>query len=733
VLRPVIVLTVPPGTSADFARTALSAARQDVPQLRIEVVADDQADVAGAVQGLAKQDPRFRLASEAETAGADVVLQLDSGARFATGHVAAVLRAFQDPEVDVVVTGRAVEHGPRGSLVQRVGPRDAAPLPSQVAVRATHWPLAGQALLDGPGRRDLDDVVVAMRIGEPPAPAAVVTVIAELSTGTPVLSLREQLADFAAAGVPLIVAVGGPLRGAARAAMTRLGARTVTAATPAQARAAAVAACATDIVCFVPAGWELRPDQARALASTLLESGVGAVVPLVRDAGGSILGAGMVWADGRSAPARLLAGHPSADAGDQPCAVPAAGPEGLTMRTADLAGPLEGGAPWWAVRATAGRRVLLDPRVAVGVPRFTPPSGTRDAVPPPDLPAGDTSVAASRDAMAALGFRVVGVQPDGGTWRAVVERSAARTEPVATRRWALKIGAPPGRRGDPWGDVFFADDLAAALRSLGNDVVVDRDGAGLRPSAYLDRVVLNLRGYQVVARQPGTAHLLWIISHPEDVPVAEMRQYDRVYVASLRWHEELRAAGVEAHPLLQATNPERFRPDASTPDTGPDLLFVGNSRHQFRPIVADARAAGLHPTVIGRDWEQFLRGEEIAALSIDNADLPSAYRAAGIVLNDHWGDMVTHGFLNNRLFDAVAAGARVVSDDVPGIAEVFGDAVAVYRTPEDLGRLCAQDARGAFGTDEQRRARAAAVARDHSFLARARQLMTDAAQIPTLA
>jgi hypothetical protein len=368
----------------------------------------------------------------------------------------------------------------------------------------------------------------------------------------------------------------------------------------------------------------------------------------------------------------------------------------------------------------------------LAVPRFTPPSGTRDAAPPGDLAAPVGAVEASAAAFAALDLQTVGVQPDGGTWRAVVARSAIRAQPVAARRWALKIGAPPGRRGDPWGDVFFADDLAAALRSLGNDVVVDRDGAGLRPSAYLDRVVLNLRGYQVVPRQPGAAHLLWIISHPADVQVAEMRQYDRVYVASRTWHEELRAQGVQAHPLLQATNPDRFRPDAGQPGTGPDLLFVGNSRHQLRPIVADARAVGLRPTVIGRDWEKFLPADEIAAMSIDNADLPGAYRSAGIVLNDHWGDMVSHGFLNNRLFDAVAAGARVVSDDVPGIAEVFGDAVAVYRTPEDLGRLCAPQRRDAFGTDEQRRARAAAVAQEHSFLARAQQLMADAARIPLL-
>ena len=33
-----------------------------------------------------------------------------------------------------------------------------------------------------------------------------------------------------------------------------------------------------------------------------------------------------------------------------------------------------------------------------------------------------------------------------------------------------------------------------------------------------------------------------------------------------------------------------------------------------------------------------------------------------MVLNDHWEDMRAEGFLSNRLFDAVASGARVVTD-----------------------------------------------------------------------
>ncbi len=577
------------------------------------------------------------------------------------------------------------------------------------------------------------------------------TAVVEVSESSPPLSVKPLIAQLLAADIPVAVALTGPVRLAGRFA---LGGWLRDKGVPVAADTRdAAAAATTPVVTFLPAGWEIDTAALAGLAGLLLQRDAAAVVPVARDAGGSILGAGLIWADAGSLPQRFLAGHPHADIAGRIVAVPSPHPEGLTVRTEAVragGGPgLAIPAPYWPLvmlaRSAAAGPVLVDGRWSLSIPRFTPPRasghGRRSAKGLTDgqsrevvAAAPQQAVADSRAAMAELGWTVVGVEPGGDTrWRALVARSAVRTEPVAARRWALKIGAPPGRRGDPWGDVFFADDLAAALRGLGNDVIIDRDGSAGRATAYLDRVVLNLRGYQVLPRQPGAVNLLWIISHPDDIPADELRAYDRVYAASAQWPRKVREDwGIEVEPLLQATNPERFHPDVIAPDTGHDLLFVGNSRHQFRPIVADCRTAGLRPTVIGRDWEKYLPADEIAALSVPNSELPTAYRGAGIVLNDHWGDMASHGFLNNRLFDAVACGARVISDDVPGLREVFGDAVAVYWTPEDLARLCDPLRRAQFGTDDQIRQRAAAISAEHSFTARARRLMADAASVEIL-
>jgi hypothetical protein len=753
-----VVLQVRPETAGELARSALSVARQDMADWELFVVHDDDAALLAAAADLASGDGRIAGVASVDDAMAaargSVVCWLESGARFPAGYLDGVRAALADPAARIAVAGRLIEHGPRFQQVDRVLPDSPVdPAVSQLSVRSTDAGRPVAELLAGPGRRNLPGLAVATRFGDVPRVRASVTAVAELHQQSPGLSVRPQLAQLLDAGLPVVAAASGPARLVGPAALgglrRRPGLVAVNGTSQAAARLAALRAIDTPLVAFVPAGWEIDPQALIALAELLEERDAAAVMPVARDAGGSVLGAGLIWADGSSAPQRMLAGHPFADVAGRVLEVPAPHPEGLVLTTEDaLAGLRDDGlpAPWWPVpmmhRAGRSGPVLVDGRHDIAIPRFTPKQANQAtpgragselrralAASAPAQP-----VAASRAALAGADWHATGVVPTpDGDWRAIVARGPARTQPVPQRRWALKIGAPPGERGDSWGDVFFAEDLARALRELGNDVVVDRDGSAGRSGAYLDRVVLNLRGYQVVRRQPGTAHLLWIISHPDLVSVDEMRGYDRVYAASASWPAEIRRQhGIEVESLLQATDPARFHPDAAEPDTGPDLLFVGNSKNEYRPIIADCRAAGLRPTVIGRGWEKFLPADEIAALEVSNAQLPAAYRSAGVVLNDHWGDMVEKGFLNNRLFDAVACGARIVSDDVRGLREVFGEAVQVYHGRDDLIRLGDPANRAAFGSEQERRERAARIAAEHSFDARARRLMTDAAAIPVL-
>ncbi|WP_019144770.1 glycosyltransferase [Aeromicrobium massiliense] len=308
--------------------------------------------------------------------------------------------------------------------------------------------------------------------------------------------------------------------------------------------------------------------------------------------------------------------------------------------------------------------------------------------------------------------------------RATVQDGPAAGLP--SLRWSIKIAAPAGPLGEAWGDTHFAADLARALRRYGQQVVVDRREVHVRPASdYLDDVTLTLRGLDRVSPQPGATNLLWVISHPDDVSDDELRSgFDRIYAASRSWADRATTrSGVSVRPLLQATDPDRFSPQGAA-TAGLGVLFVGNSRKVFRPVVRDAVAAGADLTVFGRDWDGLIDPQLVRAELLPNEQLPAAYRGADVVLNDHWRDMAVEGFVSNRLFDAVAAGARVVSDAVEGLDALFGGSVQVYRTADDLSTLL-DPACARWPDDEARRANARAVAEHHSFDARARTLLAD--------
>lgn len=314
-------------------------------------------------------------------------------------------------------------------------------------------------------------------------------------------------------------------------------------------------------------------------------------------------------------------------------------------------------------------------------------------------------------------------------WR--IERAETRIlvdEKAPRLRWALKTSSPGSSLGDLWGDTYYAHDLAAALRRLGQQVVVDRTSSWDRPATSgWDDVTLTLRGLHRFTPQPDAVNLLWVISHPDKVTVDELREgWDEVYAAGPVWAEaQSLKAGVPIRPLLQATDPARFQRSEAGPGAG-GVLFVGRTRGERRPVVLDAAEVADDLEVYGDDgWERYIAQRHIGGAVMPNTELPRAYSTARVVLNDHWSDMRRGGFLSNRLFDAAATGARIVSDDLPGLTEAFGGQVRTYRTLDELSALLSADS-SQWPSKDELDAAAARVATDHSFDARAVRLLDDA-------
>jgi len=87
--------------------------------------------------------------------------------------------------------------------------------------------------------------------------------------------------------------------------------------------------------------------------------------------------------------------------------------------------------------------------------------------------------------------------------------------------------------------------------------------------------------------------------------------------------------------------------------------------------------------------------------------------------------MAQKGFIQNRIFDAVACGTPVITDSVVGLKEVFGTIVQTYESLDELRWLCSPDGLNSFGTMEDRTLQAKEMRETHSFDARAQTLVND--------
>jgi hypothetical protein len=251
-------------------------------------------------------------------------------------------------------------------------------------------------------------------------------------------------------------------------------------------------------------------------------------------------------------------------------------------------------------------------------------------------------------------------------------------------RLAIQIGPATWDDAGHWGDLSFARSLERAFRRLGwaTSVLVDDEAEG--PVARRADVALHVVGVRRPPLHPGQLHLLWVISHPDAVRPHRCDLYDAVFVASDAFAEQLRARVTPPVTALhQATDPRRFFPEAGGPVH--DLLLVGNARRGGRPVLDALGGSPLDLAVYGSGWRpESLDPRHLRGTWIRNEDLHRYYAAAAIVLNDHWTDMRDEGFISNRIYDALASGAFVLTDEVAGLDAEFETGLMTWSDPESL-------------------------------------------------
>lgn len=486
------------------------------------------------------------------------------------------------------------------------------------------------------------------------------------------------------------------------------------------------------------------------------ESGAAALHPLVLSSRHLVSDAGVVYPPHGKDPVPFLGGmHPDAVVWPAPWfSVPGA-PVPLLARTRSVRAGLgadEAGDLWADIglsqrlAAQEGRPVVVVPDL-VGIRGGGAVAFDSSSQPEEDLLAFRTAwrqvPAGSADLFQAFGLSPVflGVSalsaPEKekswtrALWLPAGAGHATVVESPPSLRWAIKIAAPAADRARQWGDFHFANSLAEALRALGQHAVVDHRLNDARFTSYTDDVVVTLRGLFAVTLPTNVTSVAWVISHPDAVTARELENYDLRYAASPSWAREVSSTwGLPVRPLLQCTDPSRFYvDDEPVPEVVGKAVFVGNSRGEARPVVMHTVASGTPIAVYGEQWEEFLPPEAIAGTYVPNEILRRYYRSAAWALNDHWADMRDLGFVSNRVFDVLASGGRLLTDEIEGLDEITRTVlpergVARFRTTEDLDAVLAEES-DAWYDETSLRALSDHVRKEHSFGARAQVLLED--------
>ncbi len=284
---------------------------------------------------------------------------------------------------------------------------------------------------------------------------------------------------------------------------------------------------------------------------------------------------------------------------------------------------------------------------------------------------------------------------------------------------AIKIPAPKWDSVHEWGDYHLALGLKKEFEKIGCKVLVQiLPEWDTNDDARCD-VVLVLRGLSKYNPKNHHFNIMWNISHPDKIQPGEYDKYDYVLTASDLWTSVVRdKAIVPVDTMLQCTDPELFYPDRSS-EYNHELLFVGNSRKVFRKIIKDLVPTARDLSIYGTNWKNIVDDRYIRGEHIPNNRLRKAYSSCRILLNDHWDDMRENGFVSNRIFDGFAAGAFILSDDVRGAGDVFGEALVTYNTPNQLRDLIEYYLENDDERERKARQGRAAVTSSHTFQDRA--------------
>ena len=234
-----------------------------------------------------------------------------------------------------------------------------------------------------------------------------------------------------------------------------------------------------------------------------------------------------------------------------------------------------------------------------------------------------------------------------------------------------------------WGDYNVACDLANSINYYKKyyAIPISHDFWYGKFNNYIDVTIL-LRGMEHYQPYNHQTNIIWRISHMDCISDEELEKYDIVYT--------LRSENLPTKEknLPAFANTNFYYPIKSNNKKYKyNILFIGNSRNEYRKVVKYCIENGIEIAIIGSKWEKFIDKKYIVKKYVTNKEVKYYYSNSKIILADHYEDMKIAGAISNRIYNITACKGFCICDDVKNIDSIFEKNIPTFKNSNELIRL----------------------------------------------
>ena len=297
------------------------------------------------------------------------------------------------------------------------------------------------------------------------------------------------------------------------------------------------------------------------------------------------------------------------------------------------------------------------------------------------------------------------------------------------KRFTLAFAVSGTSLDIPEGDFYTAYELGAELcEQFGWEIRFLAPADWYRLKGF-DAVVAMRHDFNprlITEQSPYVIKIAWLRNWFEGWMAADyIRDYDLIWCASAKATDILKErTGALVKTLYIATNHKSFSPGPESLPYKSDYSFTGSFHRSPRQIFFDLEPDNLpfDFSLYGSNWENIPKFNKYVRGHIPYTEMPCVYRSTKLVLDDVNHTVKGWGSVNSRVFDALAAGALVLTNDICASVELFDGLLPYYSDRRDLTeKLCA------FMADDTSRRNLAATLRrkvleNHTYELRARQV-----------